>query len=211
MNSQNKLLKTAKQTARIAGIDWCSIENRAKQIIVYGSRATLVHRRTSDLDLLCVGHGHRYKSKNIHIIWVKESRLRNKRWLGSELATHIAAYGKWIKGKNTWAISSRPNAYAIRLIEKRIQERTDTLLEQWLFLLPVFRKKQLVRLRRDLQRYVMMLAGHPPVPTGTLDRQWLHSSQAEAWQSLLAKAPAVRLNITALLKQAKIKPLPKAV
>lgn len=207
MKSQNKLLETAKHTARISGIDWSSIEDRAKQIIVYGSRATLVHKRTSDLDLLCVGRGHRYKSKNIHIIWVKESRLKNKRWLGSELATHIAVYGKWIKGENTWAISSRPNAHAIQLIEKRIQERADTLCEQWPFLLPAFRKKHLVRLRRDLQRYVMMMAGRPPVPTGMLDHQWLHSSSAKAWQSLLNKVPGVRPSVTAVLGLTKSKSL----
>ena len=205
MNLQNKLLKRAKLTARIAGVDWSSIEDRAKQIIVYGSRATLAHKRSSDLDLLCIGHGHRYKSDKIHIIWIEETRLRNKRWLGSELATHVAAYGTWIKGKNTWAISSRPNAHAILLIEKRIQERADTLVEQWPFLLTAFRKKHLTRLRRDLQRYALMLAGNPPVPVGMLDREWIRSDPDKRWRSILRKTPSMVPNVMGVLKLAGIR------
>jgi hypothetical protein len=205
MNARNnQLLKKARETARVAGLNWGAIDQQAKQIIVYGSRATSAHKRTSDLDLLCVGHGRRFKSKKIHIIWIPETRLRSKRWLGSELATHIAAYGKWIKGDNTWAVSSRPNSYAIQLISERVLERALALREHWPFLLPVYRIKHLIRLRRDLQRYVLMHAGRPPVPAGSLDMQWRQRGPNERWISLLRKVPSLASEIWPVLSLQKI-------
>lgn len=186
-----RLLRQAKRAAQESGLNWDIIDHSAKQIIVYGSRAMSVHKRTSDIDLLCIGQGRRYKSKKIHIIWISEAHTKRKRWIGSELATHISAYGKWIKGTNTWAFSSRPNAYALELIRRRVLERAVALREQWPYLLAVYRRKHVLRLRRDLQRYVMMCSGRPPVPAGSLDRQWLQRGSTKGWSDLLQKVPWV--------------------
>lgn len=189
------LLRQAKRAARESGLDWNVIDRSAKQIIVYGSRALSVHKRTSDLDLLCIGSGHRYKSKRLHIIWISESRTKNKRWRGSELATHVSLYGKWIKGTNTWAFSSRPNSYAIELIKERLLERAATLTEEWTYLLPVYRNKHVLRLRRDLQRYVLMHSGRPPIPAGSLDQQWQQRSSMRSWAFFLQRAPSIAAQV----------------
>ena len=199
------LLGFAKEVAISEGISWRSLLRRAKQIVVYGSHATGATRGTSDLDLLCVGKGRRYKSKYLHIIWIPESKLESRRWRGSELATHLAAYGKWIKGENTWAKSSRPSRYAIGLITKRVLARTEALQDFWNALLPVYRTKQIDRLRRDVQRLVMMKHGKAPVAAGTLDWEWRRSRRKQGWKSLLADAPDLAQDVKSVLQLAHLR------
>lgn len=196
-------LSLAKTRVRNAGLDWNRLCEQARQIVVYGSRATSAHGRTSDLDLLCIGVGDRFKSKRLHIIWVPESRLRQKRWLGSELATHVAAYGQWIKGENDWAYSTRPNAHALRLVRKRVKGRATAIRQNWEFLLPHLRAKQVTRLRRDLQRLLMMREGNPPVASGTLDTRWYEDGGSRAWDLALRHSPSLAREIRPVLALAR--------
>jgi len=205
MNTKSdELLKLAKATVLNAGLNWASLQRRAKQIIVYGSYAMSENKKNSDLDLLCIGKGRRVKRNSIHIIWLSESRLRSKRWLGSELATHIAVYGKWIKGTNTWANCFRPNAHALKLVRKRVQTRAIALRHYWRQLIPTHRTKHMLRLRRDLQRLLMMREGRPPVASGTLDREWRAHGANRAWSSLLREAPTLARDIKPVLSLARI-------
>ena len=141
---------------RSAGLNWGELDRSASQIILFGSYALSANTRKSDLDVLCIGTGKRYKSSKLHVIWIPEHRTRSKQWLGSELATHIATYGIWIKGKNDWAFQTKPSRDTIEKKRKNILSRLDAVERHWDDLLPKFQAGQMTRLRRDLQRYQMM-------------------------------------------------------
>jgi hypothetical protein len=180
-----------KSKFRSSGLQWRDFNRSANQIIIFGSHALGSQTAKSDLDLLCIGRGKPYKSRYLHLIWIPKSRLRSSRWLGSELATHIAAYGLWIKGANTWAISSRPSKEAILRKRARILARCDALNSYWSELLPIYQEKQLNRLRRDLQRYILMRRGLPSSPAPELDKQWQTKRFRRSWPLLLREIPDV--------------------
>jgi hypothetical protein len=102
--------------------------------------------------------------------------------------------GRWIKGSNTWAISSRPNRHAVRLIRERIQARAMALQRELVISaarLYVYRKKHLVCLRRDVQRLLLMESGRPPVAAGTLHVLWYQQGADESWASMLRRTPSL--------------------
>ncbi|MBJ6752679.1 nucleotidyltransferase domain-containing protein [Geomonas anaerohicana] len=74
----------------------------AEEAVIFGSYACGCERPDSDFDLMLVGTGRRIKTKKLDLIWVPKERLVLKSWLRTELATHIAAYGAWVKGDGTW-------------------------------------------------------------------------------------------------------------
>ena len=125
--------------------------------------------------------------------------MKSQRWLGSELATHVAAYGKWIKGENTWAKSSRPSRYATTLISRRVLARAKALQDHWNYLLPAYRLKHIDRMRRDVQRLLMMKRGRPPVASGTLDLDWQQRYGDRAWNKLLAQAQDLAHDVKSVL------------
>lgn len=184
--SVSKLTALLKHRVSAAGINWQELNRSAKQIIVFGSYALSANTSKSDLDVLCIGSGERYKSRMLHIVWISEKRTRSKQWLGSELATHVAAYGVWIKGKNDWAYQTKPGRGTIQRKKINILSRLNAARRHWNDLLPQFQAGQLTKLRRDLQRYQMMQRGEAPVPKTLLDDQWLRHKPSEGWDALLS-------------------------
>ena len=203
MKSQaNKLKQEAIRTVRSAGLDWSRIYRNATQIIVFGSRAASAATKTSDLDLLCIGHGRRHKSKWLHIIWIPKCQLRSEEWLGSELATHVAACGKWIKGERDWALNTSPSPEAASRKLQRVRARALAIRDYWDNLLPDYRTRQLTKLRRDLQRFLLMRAGKPPVAAPLLDRAWSRLGGDAAWSALVTNVPSLSKTIKPLLRLA---------
>src|ERR1041384_8014610 len=99
---REKLARLFIRTARKSGLEPTQLLRRAEQVIVFGSHGAGSSSGDSDLDVLCVGKGRGHKSKSLHIIWVDPKLLKQSKWLGSELATHLGAYGVWLKGNRSW-------------------------------------------------------------------------------------------------------------
>jgi hypothetical protein len=154
------------------GLEWADLLSRTEQIILFGSRAAGVERQDSDFDLLCVGTGRQVKRRELDVVWVEPARLRSREWLGSELAGHVARYGRWLKGEPDWVGSVWRSREALESKRERIQYRLEALAECVERLAPPYQRKYLVLLRRDLQRYECLHEGIVIPPTAHLDSAW---------------------------------------
>ena len=199
-----KLKKIATRKVRSAGLNWRELNQNAKQIIVFGSYALSSNNKKSDLDILCIGDGKSYKDAKLHVIWIPEQRTRSKKWIGSELATHVAVYGVWIKGENDWAYQVRPSRSAIARKRRNILARLNAIERRWDNLLPKFQRGQIIKMRRDLQRYQMMSLGQAPVPKTLLDIEWQRRKKTDRWADLLRKRSVVTNRIRKLLDVLRI-------
>jgi hypothetical protein len=94
---------------RLAAFD--AAYEKARDVVIIGSAAVGRLGPTSDLDLLFVGQGERVKTQWLDLLWVPQKKIESKSWLGSELATHAARYGVWLKGAGEW----RPQVFFSRL------------------------------------------------------------------------------------------------
>jgi predicted nucleotidyltransferase len=185
-SEKTRLRQKARSAAESDGLAWGTLVKSAKQMIVFGSQACGLQLPDSDFDLLCIGKGKPVKSKRIHVIWVGKKRFEDPKWLGSELATHISKYGIWIKGRKPWSEELKPDDNAAERKRQRITARADALLAEWKNLLPIFRRKQIVRLRRDLQRLEHLKRKEPMMPTRCLDTEWRQMPQGQkGWKFLL--------------------------
>jgi hypothetical protein len=194
---QKQLERRAVAITSSEGIDWNALYKNAKQIIVFGSYASGVNKPTSDLDLLCIGYGRRYKSPKLHLIWVTEQQSNDPAWCSGELAGHVSKYGKWIKGKNLWECSCNASKEIIDRKRRRVLNRASTIQDEWKNLLSVFRSKQLTRLRRDLQRLDYLKRGQAIPPGPTLDNTWTGD-----WNPLFVDEPFIQDAIVPLLRKA---------
>jgi hypothetical protein len=177
---------------RAAGLDWEYLQKSADQIIVFGSYALGVNTGNSDLDVLCIGEGKRYKSKSLHLVWMPKSRLGSPALSHSELATHVAVCGQWIKGNNTWANSTVPSLATVQLKRKRILNRAAALTRHWNDLLTAYQNRQVQKLRRDVQRYLLLRAGSPSSAKPILDFEWNTARPNTNWSKVLRQAPELR-------------------
>src|SRR6266851_2503778 len=61
------------------------------------------HSSDSDLDLLIVTpQKRRLFAAGLDCVLIAPEEIDSSFWLGSELASHIAKYGNWIKGPGEW-------------------------------------------------------------------------------------------------------------
>ena len=98
MNNRNQLLLLrAKRLLKQNGILWRELKDTAKEVVVFGSSSVGLNGLNSDLDLLLVGDGKRFKNRQLDVVWKTEQDVAGRRWLESELASHIAKYGIWLK------------------------------------------------------------------------------------------------------------------
>jgi hypothetical protein len=155
-----------------AEMTWNFLTEHAVQVIVFGSWAVEMHTDTSDLDLLCIGEGKRKKTRLLDIIWIRPESRFDTKWLGSELANHVACFGKWIHGEDDWStkvfISERAVAFKRRLLNSRVR----MLQRNWHELAPPYRKKHFIKLRRDAQRLAALVRGMPILSTPQFDDEW---------------------------------------
>ena len=180
------------------GISLADLERQASQIVLFGSRAGGVARTDSDWDLLCIGEGVSTRSRHLDLVWIPAERIVHEAWLGSELATHVAAYGRWLAGEDTWSHRAHVSAWAAEAKRRSAQRRLGELERLWPRLLPSRRAKHLRRLRREVQRFELLRGGHAVPPSRILDEAW--DSQAVAGpRELLARLrrePSVRSSWT---------------
>jgi hypothetical protein len=96
--------------------------------VVFGSYAYGCEDDSSDIDMLFIGNGKRVKKNKIDFIWKKPDEITSKRWLGSELANHIAEYGVWGKGDQNWRNDTFIGNFAIEKKKQKIYERMVHIL-----------------------------------------------------------------------------------
>jgi len=147
--------------------------SEACEVVVFGSRAAGLHRPDSDLDLLVVTpHKRRVFATGLDCVLLSSEEIDNSFWLGSELASHVAKYGNWIKGVGEWQHNVQISSRAIIRKQKRISSFLLSVAQRWPRLHPVFRMKYRITIRRELQRLMLLSTRLPIPPTPLLDSEW---------------------------------------
>ena len=142
------------------------------QVIVFGSAAIGLRKHDSDFDIFCVGRGKRFKNRELDIVWKGTRDVQSRRWLGSELAVHIANCGVWIHGHDNWSAKTKVSDAAIEYKRRLIFARARALERAWKTIGRAYRLKHVVKLRRDMQRFEFLLRREAVPPTPVLDRIW---------------------------------------
>lgn len=170
----NRLLRPdeALSVAVAAGANLEELIESASEIVIFGSWTTGAQTPNSDVDVLCVGRGRRHKCESLDIVWISERHVETNPWLGSELASHIAAFGVWIHGRSCWADRAYCSAAAAARKADAIRRRAAALNDRWSHLAPPFRKLHATLIRRDVQRFRLLREAQPVPPTRLLDEAW---------------------------------------
>jgi hypothetical protein len=163
------------------------------EVVIFGSRAVDKHRPDSDLDVLLIdAKTDRLRVAGIDCVILRSEELASSLWLGSELASHIAEYGKWIKGFGSWRYHVHISDRAATRKQARIVGLLMRAPKWWSKLHPVFHTKYKLTIRRELQRLDLLRKKIPVPPTCTLDSDWdRHRSVSDY---LLAVAATLPLN-----------------
>jgi hypothetical protein len=102
-----------------------------------------------------------------------EKELLSPDWLKSELAGHIAVYGRWLQGVGGWRARAlelvRESNDAAEAKQRRVDRLASGLRKYWDRLTPDFRRRNLITLRREKQRFELLRSGFAVPPTRLLD------------------------------------------
>lgn len=168
-----------------AGLPWEELLRHATDVVLFGSRACGMEQDDSDWDLLCIGDGPVRPRSGIDIVWVGPRTSRSSRWLGSELAAHVVAFGRPLHGECPWMNDVTLSPQAVVRKRRRIDARMGSLDRLWESTGPAFRRKQGVLLRREIQRAGLLARDSPVPPASGLDAAWLVDAQCpDAWSAL---------------------------
>lgn len=168
-----------------AGLSWRELTRRADDILLFGSRAQGAGRPDSDWDLLCVGNGPTRPRSGVDIVWVGPRTSLTSRWLGSELASHILAFGLHLQGECAWISHVQLSPAAVEAKRRRVIARMSALQRLWSCVRPTFKVRHGRLLRRELQRVQILCRGEPVPPARHLDDGWSADYEsADGWRSL---------------------------
>jgi hypothetical protein len=143
----------------------------ASQVVVFGSFASSVETRSSDLDVFCIGDCRtHFKSSSIEILILPEYDLYSELWLGSELANHISFYGVPLDARPEWFSHAKVGEAAAARKEKRINTYIRSLEIHWPELSTGVKSRYAIKVRREFQRLKLLQDGRPVPPTALLDR-----------------------------------------
>jgi hypothetical protein len=182
-----------------SGMTYEDVVDASTEAVIFGSRAVGMHRPNSDLDVLLVdAKTDRLRVAGVDCVILRSEELTSSLWLGSELASHIAEYGKWIKGFGFWRHQVRISDRAAMRKQARLVGLLMRGPKWWSKLHPVFHTKYRLTIRRELQRLDLLRRKTPVPPTCTLDSEWdRHSSASdhllEVAATLPLNSPAYRL------------------
>lgn len=170
--TDQQLLRAVISRTEQAGCGWNQIVSASDEIVVFGSRATGAHRRLSDLDILCIGDGRRIKNRTLDLLWLPCSALESEKWLGSELAGHVAEYGIWLKGRGEWQKRVHSSEVAIHRKQTKIARLVKSVDKYWNCLHVGYQVRYQTTLRREIQRLMLLWMRTPVPPTPSLDSEW---------------------------------------
>jgi hypothetical protein len=156
-----------------------SLRRDAQAIVLFGSRAAGCAELNSDWDLLCVGAGSSRRTYGLDVVWVEPRALQTSAWLGSDLASHIAAHGLWLEGKPSWDLSTVDFSKAAFRKEARLARSLRSLSRAWNLLRPEYQAKHANLIRRDVQRFNLLRCRLPIPPSAMLDALWGGEQQCD--------------------------------
>jgi hypothetical protein len=183
-------------------LSWKDLSRSCQQLVLFGSRAAGVSREGSDFDLLCIGSGSSRLGQSLDLVFVTPEDCQGSRWLGSELAGHVARYGRWLLGEPDWVHRVQPSRGAIDRKAERLRRRLHAVEENFPLLDAIYLDKHLALIRRDLQRHESLLKGEPVPPTPLLDQAWTRIVHPQGELERLARA--ARLESRFLLERLSV-------
>jgi predicted nucleotidyltransferase len=170
-----------------AGLDLGRIPSSVREIVLFGSRALGCATRTSDWDVLVIAKRdvrlHEVCGLDVLVFVTGEESV----WLGSELATHVAAHGLWLHGSGAWRADvdvSRAAAAKVKVLRRD----ASVLMEYWDKLSPPRALEHLRRFRRDAQRLEVLRRGDGVPPAAWLDADWARSGVRERRRLVISSA-----------------------
>src|ERR1700752_2084658 len=99
--TNTSLTHILKRRVRSVGMNYDALLH-TQELVVFGSYAAGVSDPESDIDVLAVGPRYRVARSGLDLISISPEHVMSAEWLGSELASHIVAYGVWIHGEGRW-------------------------------------------------------------------------------------------------------------
>lgn len=173
------------------GISWRDLISRAEEVILFGSRAAGLATSSSDWDLLCIGRGSDVRRDDVEIIWLDPLQRSGRKWLGSELAGHIAAFGVWLVGSPDWIGDVFVSSEAVAHKERKICRRLAVLRRTWELVGHDYQERKGQEVRRDMQRLALLYRGQAIPATLTLDRYWETQSASADLRRAMRSLPCI--------------------
>jgi predicted nucleotidyltransferase len=194
MMDQRALIETVTSRIREAGPLAKRCFDAATEVVVFGSTAVGIERPDSDLDLLLVGcNPSKEKTDVLDLIAIPTSAVTGE-WVESELASHVARYGVWVKGTSSWSSKACIGPKAVAEKRCRVLRYLTHLENAWFNLDECFRLKYSIKIRRESQRLLLLERAVPVPPTRILDESWdsLSTGRNEVKDCIrhLARAPS---------------------
>lgn len=177
-----------------AGLDFDALCQRCREVIVFGSRAieapdahdfdVMVITEHADelehelVDLITTRTGRplatrgglNFKLGTVDFVLVSVEQAGTERWLGWELAGHVAHYGKWVHGEpGEWAKRTFVAEDALAFKEKRVTSLWGVYRRTHALLSARTRVKHRTDLRREIRRLRYLRKGLPVPPRTILD------------------------------------------
>jgi predicted nucleotidyltransferase len=161
---------------REAGVDVEGVTAHGGGIWCFGSQASDCARADSDWDILVVTRAPvlepRIRHARLDLVNVQFNEL--DAWTSTELAAHVAAHGVRIDHGRKLTLRSIPTAAAPRKCAV-VSKRAQALDALWGGLQPEQRRREMLRLRRDLHRAWLLTQGAAIPPTAVLEHEWRSS------------------------------------
>lgn len=157
----------------------------AREVVLFGSRAFGCADARSDWDLLLVDSTGAPRVHGFDLVRVcSETSGGRTMWHASELATHVALCGQWLKGEppTRWDFDFRAAAKRKRHI---LEVRLRSIGPGWERLSTPRKCKQFGLVRRDLQRLARLMREEPIPPRQVLDEEWARGDAPEDWAALM--------------------------
>lgn len=162
---------------REAGVDVADVMGSGGAIWCFGSQAAGCAHADSDWDILVVTRAPvlepRIRRAQLDLVNVRFDEL--DAWASTELAAHVATHGVRIDHGRELTLRSIPTAAAPRKCAV-VGRRAQTLDALWAGLQPEQRRREALRLRRDLHRAWLLTRNAAIPPTALLEREWQSSS-----------------------------------
>ena len=140
-----------------------------------------MNRPDSDIDVFCIGRvNSKLKTEVLDLVSMTEETLLSSGWLSSELALHVRQYGVLIKGRADWLSSAQLTTQTVEAKRRRVGAFMRSLPHSWASLEQGFRIKYAIKLRREMQRLLLLEQGVAVPPTRMLDAGGTERSSQDA-------------------------------